>query len=70
MKSQTQTVLRYLALGGLAAVTATLLARRATGQCVNEGVCRGCLAYEDCELPRALSAKQAPARRPDRRAEA
>lgn len=49
---------RRVAVGGLTAITATLLARRSNGECVNEGVCRGCVAYEDCNLPRALSTKQ------------
>jgi hypothetical protein len=26
--------------------------------CVSDGICRGCAAYEDCELPSALSAKE------------
>ncbi|MGP8201659.1 MAG: hypothetical protein ACLQU4_19385 [Limisphaerales bacterium] len=55
--------LRYLALGGLAAVSGKLVARqgvRPAGEvCVNAGICRGCEAFEDCGLPQALSARQA-----------
>ena len=51
--------LRNAALGGLAAITATLGVRAARQSCAGEGICRGCVAYEDCGLPRALSMKQA-----------
>jgi hypothetical protein len=53
---------RYALLAGLAAVSAVLVKRRAAslpGQtCINQGICRGCGAFEDCGLPQALSAKQ------------
>jgi hypothetical protein len=53
---------RYIVLGGLAAVSGTLAARKAVrpiGQvCVNAGICRGCAVFEDCGLPQALSAKE------------
>ena len=49
---------RRVAVGGLAAVSGTLLVRRANAKCVNEGICGGCYAYDDCGLPRALSVKQ------------
>ena len=53
--------LRYTILGGLAVISGKLIARganRPKGQvCISDGICRGCAAYEDCELPNALSAK-------------
>jgi hypothetical protein len=53
---------RYALLAGLAAVSAALVKRRGAslpGQtCLNQGICRGCGAFEDCGLPQALSAKQ------------
>jgi len=62
--------LRYVALGGLAAISARLAARRAglpAGQvCIGAGLCRGCEAFEDCGLPQALSAKEAPGHFPGR----
>ena len=55
--------LRYVILGGLAAVSGKLAARqgaRPAGQvCISAGICRGCAAFEDCGLPQALSAKEA-----------
>jgi hypothetical protein len=55
--------LRYIVLGGLAAVSGKLAGRRAAlpaGQvCVSAGICRGCAAWDDCGLPQALSAKAA-----------
>jgi hypothetical protein len=55
--------LRLAMLGGLAAAGGTLAGRQAglpAGQvCVSAGICRGCAVYEDCELPRALSVKEA-----------
>jgi hypothetical protein len=54
--------LRYIALGGLAAVSGKLVARQAArpaGQvCISAGICRGCEAFDDCGLPQALSAKE------------
>lgn len=53
---------RYALLAGLAAVSAVLVKQRGTslpGQtCINQGICPGCGAFEDCGLPQALSAKQ------------
>jgi hypothetical protein len=53
--------LRYAMLGGLAAISGKLIARRAArpaGQvCLSAGICRGCEAFDDCGLPQALSAK-------------
>lgn len=49
-------LLTLLAVGG------GLLGRRGqlSGQrCVNRGICSGCVAFNDCQLPAALSAKQA-----------
>ena len=54
---------RYALLAGLGAVSATLARKPGSllaGQtCINEGICRGCTAFTDCGLPRALSVKQA-----------
>lgn len=54
--------LRYIMLGGLAAVGGKLVARQAArpgGQvCISAGICRGCAAFDDCGLPQALSAKE------------
>jgi len=57
---------RNVALGVLGLLTVALVRRngvRGAGlegqQCVNRGVCRGCGVFEDCGLPRALSARQA-----------
>jgi hypothetical protein len=49
-------------LVGLAAMAARAVSgKRLTNQeCTNQGICRGCPGYTDCELPQALSAKQAP----------
>jgi len=48
-------------LGLLALVAA--LPGRAMGpkgqRCINRGICSGCLAFTECELPQALSAKNA-----------
>jgi len=53
---------RYALLAGLATVSAVLARKPGAalpGQaCINQGICRGCGAFEDCGLPQALSAKQ------------
>ena len=52
---------RYTVLG-LLTVTGLFFGRRGqlNGQrCVNRGICAGCVAFNDCGLPAALSAKQA-----------
>ena len=63
--------LRFAILGGLAAVSGRLAGResaRPAGQvCVSAGICRGCAVFEDCGLPRALSAKAATGLTPSRR---
>jgi hypothetical protein len=44
----------------LVSAAATLAARRrpvAGEQCVNRGICSGCVVFADCGLPQALSAK-------------
>ena len=51
--------IRNAALAGLTTLTAALVLRGNAQACVNEGLCPGCLAYDDCNLPRALSRKQA-----------
>jgi hypothetical protein len=53
-----RTFLRNAALGGLAAITGTLVVRGRRQSCVSDGICRGCIAYADCGRPRALSMKQ------------
>jgi hypothetical protein len=58
-----------LALLGVAGGAAVTKRRRLLreGKCVNRGVCSGCDVFEDCGLPRALSAKLALARTRDDR---
>lgn len=53
--------LRYGLLAGLAAMAARAVSGGRLGRqdCTNAGICRGCPGYPDCELPQALSAKQA-----------
>jgi len=48
--------------GGVAAVKRGRLMRE--GKCVNQGICSGCEAFEDCGLPRALSVRHVIARTP------
>ena len=52
---------RYGVLVGLAALAARAVSggRLKKQACTNQGICRGCPGYTDCELPQALSAKQA-----------
>lgn len=54
---------RGAALLGLAAVAASLIGKgrvSAGGQtCANRGICGGCVAFDKCGLPAALSARQA-----------
>jgi len=54
-------VLRYTALGLLAALGGTVVAKRhkllRQGKCANRGPCADCEILQDCELPQALSAK-------------
>ncbi len=54
--------MRYLVLGGMAAVGVVLARRggidRSKQRCDRKGVCCGCGAFDDCGLPAALSAKQ------------
>jgi len=56
-------MLRTLGLAGLAVFAGTILTRRpATGPretCINKNLCRPCTAFDRCELPAALSARQA-----------
>jgi hypothetical protein len=53
---------RYALLAGLGMLSATLAQRsggKLSGQtCINEGICRGCGAFDNCSLPQALSVKQ------------
>lgn len=50
--------LRRAALGGILGLAGTLVVRSSGQNCVNQGICCGCFAYDDCNLPQALSAKQ------------
>ncbi len=55
-------VLRYAVLvifgagGGFVFTNRRRLIRE--GKCLNDGICRGCVVFESCNLPCALSAKQ------------
>lgn len=51
-------LVRGALLAGLAGGVGALTARNRE-TCVNQGICRGCAAFRDCELPQALSTKQA-----------
>jgi hypothetical protein len=56
-------VLRYAALGLIAAGGTALLAKRQRlvrkGRCINNsGVCTGCKVLERCSLPQAVSARK------------
>lgn len=55
--------IRCALLAGISAVSAVLIVRRKSALpnqvCINQGICRGCGAFDDCGLPQALSAKQA-----------
>ena len=51
-------LVRYCVLGLLALVAAFLgRSTAARRSCINRGMCRGCVAFVDCDLPPALSAK-------------
>jgi len=56
---------RYGMLAGLAAAAARAVSngggRLADQTCTNKGICDGCVEYPACELPQALSARQAKA---------
>jgi hypothetical protein len=45
------------ALAGVAALAATKRKDRAPS-CINQGVCRGCRAFDACDLPRARVARR------------
>ena len=53
-----------LALLGTATGAAVVKRRRLVreGKCIGGGVCSGCTVFDECGLPRALSAKQVLAR--------
>ena len=61
MGTSRRNFLRRAAVGGLTALTATLVAHGRSEICVNDGLCPGCPAYDECDLPRALARKQSPA---------
>jgi hypothetical protein len=55
---------RWSAFGALAGIGGVLIKRGSTAEpgsqdCVNNGICRTCNAYNDCGLPAALSARKA-----------
>jgi hypothetical protein len=52
-----RSVLRWTILGGAVAGVGALASKRGES-CVNQGVCRGCAAFDGCGLPQALSAKE------------
>jgi hypothetical protein len=56
-----KSVLRYTALGVLAAIAGDVVAKRRSlvknGICINREICRSCGIFEECGLPPALSAK-------------
>jgi hypothetical protein len=56
-----------LTLLGVAAGATVAKRRRLVreGKCLNQGVCSGCEVFDECGLPRALSAKLAMTRSPD-----
>ena len=62
--------IRLTVLGGLAAIGGKLAGRAAAlparQVCISAGLCRTCAVFEDCGLPSALSAKQAPGKNPIR----
>jgi len=51
--------------GGAAVAKRQRLVRE--NKCINQGVCSGCRAFDECGLPLALSAKRAAARNHDAR---
>ena len=53
------------AAGGVAIAKRRRLARE--GKCLNQGVCSSCEVFDECGLPRALSAKLAMTRTSDGR---
>ncbi|MBN2377914.1 MAG: hypothetical protein JXD22_16065 [Sedimentisphaerales bacterium] len=58
-----RTLLRVTALTGLAAVSAVVTVLRNPKpqtnrqSCINQGLCKNCSAFKNCELPTALSIK-------------
>lgn len=46
--------LRYLVLGGLAALAVVLWHRRKTADCTNQGLCNRCASLKGCHLPLAV----------------
>lgn len=61
-----KSMFRKFALGGLVLGTGGLVGKQKSGiaTCVNNGICGDCNVYRECELPQALSRKEA---RPVRR---
>ncbi len=53
-----RSILRWTLVGG-AVAGGVALTRKKGETCVNQGICRGCAAFEGCGLPQALSAKEA-----------
>lgn len=50
---------RLLLAVGLAGGAAALLLRDPQHSCTRNGLCRGCSTFARCDLPQALSARQA-----------
>lgn len=46
--------LRYLVLGGLAALAVALWHKRKTTDCTNQGLCDRCTSRDGCHLPLAV----------------
>ncbi len=53
--------LALLAAGGGVAVTKRRRLMR-EGKCLSQGICSGCVVFDECGLPRALSVRQVVAR--------
>ncbi|MAE60106.1 MAG: hypothetical protein CMJ49_01990 [Planctomycetaceae bacterium] len=58
-----RSAVRYATLGAVTVVTAGLVTKRVTkpteAPCVNRGICRQCAAARSCNLPAALSFRDA-----------
>jgi hypothetical protein len=51
---------RYCVLGFLVMIGAVLVKKAGSAQrCISRGICHGCVAFSDCDLPPAVSLKNA-----------
>ena len=54
-------LLRYSTLGLLGAISGAVFVKRGRllkdGICVNQGICKGCRIFDQCDLPLAVSEK-------------